>query len=856
MNYSGLSDREVNESVKKYGTNSITKKNNNTFIKLLLESLSDPIIRILIIALLIKIVFLFQNNDWYETIGIFIAIFIASLVSSLSEYGSEKAFEKMESEVHNELVKVKRNNKLCELDINEIVIGDIIILESGDKVPADLVILEGNVNVDESSLTGETIEKEKKIGDELYRSSSIYSGHAIARVKEIGDKTFYGKLAVEIQESSPVSPLKIRLIGLAKVISIIGYISAFLVSFSYLFKVIVLDNNFDGNSILNMIFNYKELIPHLIYALTLAVTLIVVSVPEGLPMMVALVLSSNMKRMLKKNVLVRKLVGIETAGSLNILFTDKTGTLTEGKFSVINFIDGTGTSYSKEELKNTLLYNEVRTSLLYNTESVYSNNEIIGGNITEKALLSYIGSSNKNKKVLEYFPFNSENKFSYVLLDNNITYIKGAREVLLNKCDYYLDPSGIKKKLNKEKFIKKIELEENNGNRIICLASTTLPFKINTPLTLLGFVVIKDKVRPSVKESIKEVTEAGIQVVMVTGDNKNTASSIARELGIIKDEKDLVLTSKELNSLSDESVKKILPNLKVVARLLPQDKSRLIKLSRELDLTVGMTGDGVNDAPALKRADVGFSMGSGTEVAKEASDIVILDNNFSSISSSILFGRTIFKSIRKFIIFQLTVNMCAIITSVLGPFIGIDTPVTVIQMLWINMVMDSLAALAFSYEPPLKEYMKEPPKKKNENILNRYMISEILFTGIYTSMLCIFFLKSNIIGSIYRIDISDKYLMTAFFGLFIFAGVFNSFNARTNRLNLLSHLKENKVFLFIIFFIVLVQIYLIYYGGTIFRTTGLSLIEFNIMLILASSVIPIDILRKIILRLFGKKGSV
>jgi len=856
MNYSGLSDKEVNESIKKYGTNSITKTNNNTFIKLLLESLSDPIIRILVIALLIKIVFLFQNKDWYETIGIFIAIFIASLVSSLSEYGSEKAFEKMESETSNELVKVKRNNKLCELRIDEIVTGDIIILESGDKVPADLIILEGNVNVDESSLTGETIEKEKHVGDELYRSSFIYSGHAIAKVKEVGNKTFYGKLAIEIQESSPISPLKIRLIGLAKVISIIGYISAILVSLSYLFKVIVLDNNFNTTNILNMIINYKELIPHLIYALTLAVTIIVVSVPEGLPMMVALVLSSNMKRMLKKNVLVRKLVGIETAGSLNILFTDKTGTLTEGKFSVINFIDGNGNSYNKEELKKTLLYNEVRTSLLYNTESVYSNNEIIGGNITEKALLSYIGKSNKNKKVLEYFPFNSKNKYSYVTLDNNSTYIKGAREVLLNKCDYYLETSGIKKKLNKEKFIKKIELEESNGNRIICLASTTLPYKINTPLTLIGFVIIKDKVRESVKESIKEVKEAGIQVVMITGDNKNTASSIARELGILEDETDLILTSKELNSLSDESVKKIIPNLKVVSRLLPQDKSRLIKLSSELGLTVGMTGDGVNDAPALKKADVGFSMGSGTEVAKEASDIVILDNNFSSISSAILFGRTIFKSIRKFIIFQLTMNMCAIITSIIGPFIGIDTPVTVIQMLWINMVMDSLAALAFSYEPPLKEYMKEPPKKKNENILNRYMISEILFTGLYTSLLCIFFLKSSIIGSIYRIDISDEYLMTAFFGLFIFTGVFNSFNARTNRLNLVSHLKENKVFLLIILFIILVQVCLIYYGGTLFRTTGLSLIEFNIMLILASSVIPIDILRKIILRLFGKKGSV
>ena len=305
-----------------------------------------------------------------------------------------------------------------------------------------------------------------------------------------------------------------------------------------------------------------------------------------------------------------------------------------------------------------------------------------------------------------------------------------------------------------------------------------------------------------------------------------------------------------------EEVKRILPNLRVVARSLPQDKSRLVRLSQELDLVVGMTGDGVNDAPALKKADVGFAMGSGTEVSKEASDIVILDDNFKSISRAILFGRTIFKSIRKFIIFQLTVNICAVSLSIIGPFIGVDTPVTVIQMLWINMVMDTLAGIAFAYEPPLLEYMYEKPKKKNEPIINRYMKDEIIFTGAYSAILCVIFLKLPWIHHLFRSGINDKYLMTAFFGLFIFMGIFNSFNARTHRLNLFAHLYQNRVFIIVILFILFVQVNLIYFGGSLFRTFGLTLYEFIIMLLFSMTVIPVDWMRKLYLRSKGIIGGV
>ena len=335
---------------------------------------------------------------------------------------------------------------------------------------------------------------------------------------------------------------------------------------------------------------------------------------------------------------------------------------------------------------------------------------------------------------------------------------------------------------------------------------------------------------------------------MVTGDAKNTAVSIAKELKIIDSNTNKLLTSEEFNNLTDEEVKKILPDLRVLSRSLPQDKNRLVRLAQELNLIVGMTGDGINDAPALKKADVGFSMGSGTEIAKETSDIVIIDNNILSISVAILYGRTIFKSIRKFIIFQLSVNICAVLLSIIGPFIGILSPITIIQMLWINMVMDTFAGLAFSYEPALEEYMEEPPKKRDEKIINKYMTNQIVFNGIYSSLLCIWFLKSKFIHEIYRVDPTNKYLLTAFFGLFIFIAIFNAFNSRTYRLNILSNILRNKIFIIIITFIAIVQIILIYYGGEVFRTTGLTIYEFEVMILLAFSIIPFDILRKIILK--------
>ena len=824
----GLTAKEVLVNRKNNGSNVLTKVKRKSFFKLIIESASDPIIKILLIVLMIKIIFLFRDFDWFETIGILIAIILASVISAISEYGSESAFENLEEESCNGFSFVIRDSSVKKIESTEIVYKDIVILNSGDKIPADGHIIEGSILVNESSINGEAKEKEKGINDIVYSSTVIYDGNAKMLVDKVGDNTLIGSLAKEIQSEGPISPLKVRLTHLAKIISIFGYIGAILASTVYLIST----NNYSFSNIL--------------YALTLGVTVIVVAVPEGLPMMITLVLSSNMKKMLKSNILVRKLVGIETAGNINVLLTDKTGTLTEGILNVIDYVSPSLNSNKSIMNLSNKLREEVNNNLYYNNSSFYDDKKnIVGGNATDQALLKFSFKSDYYQ-VIYRKTFDSNNKYSLVTLDNNITYIKGASEVLLNKCNYYLDDDGNKKLLMKRINIeKKIDEYASKGIRVLVLCSSSSYYDTNeiNNLTFLGFVLIKDKVRDTTNDAIRTLNNAGIKVIMVTGDAINTGIAIGKETGIIRSNDDIAIDSKQLNNMSDEDIIRILPNLKVVARALPSDKSRLVNVLENNNLIVGMTGDGINDTPALKKANVGFAVGSGTEVAKSASDIIILDNNILSITKSVLFGRTIFKSIRKFIVFQLTVNLCAMVMAVIGPLLDISSPVTIIQMLWINMIMDTLAGVAFAHEPPLKEYMMEPPKKNNTKIINDYMYGEIFLTGMYSAILGILFLKLPIFNILIRDD--NRYLMTAYFALFIFTGIFNALNARTERLNVLASITKNVPFILIFSAIMLIQIYLIYYGGDLFRTYGLTITELIYVLLLSLTVIPFDIFRKI-----------
>ncbi len=587
-------------------------------------------------------------------------------------------------------------------------------------------------------------------------------------------------------------------------------------------------------------------------------------------MMIAVVLSSNIKKMVKDQVLVRKPVGIESAGSMNILFTDKTGTLTEGKMSVSQIYLGGGESFDGvSALSKTAVFGEYLLSALGNTTSKISGNKkAVGGNSTDKAILESVIGREKSVpsfSTVKNIPFDSEKKFSAALLSvggSRRLFIKGAPERLLPHVKKYLDRDGRIVSFLPQTTENICKTLTEKGKRVLLIAESKDNF-INSrlsdgdfgELTMICLIVLEDKIRKTARGSVARLRGAGVQVVMITGDNKETARHIASECGILGGGIDTVLTGGELARLSDTQLKEILPHLGVVARALPADKSRLVRISQELELVVGMTGDGVNDAPALKRADVGFAMGGGTQVAKEAGDIIILDNDLSSIGKAVLYGRNIFKSIRKFISLQLMMNFCAVGVSMIGPFLGFDAPVTVVQMLWINIIMDTLGGLAFAGEPALESCMQEKPKRRDEPILGSYMIYEIIFGGGFTVALCLAFLKIPEITSKFRYSEDNIYLLTAFFALFIFASVFNCFCARTDRLRLLANITKNRAFILIMAAILFIQIVFVYLGGSVLRTAPLTPAELGLTSLLALTVFPADLLRKLIWRLFmGKKG--
>lgn len=861
----GLTEAEVAASRKKYGSNQLTRQKRIGFFRQFLSSFGDPIIKILLIALGINLLFLFHDADWFEAVGIAAAIFLATFISTLSEYGSESAFLELQRSAANTLCRVQRYKGILELPTAELVVGDLVLLQAGERIPADGYLICGKLSVDQSALNGESNEAEKiasiqknnswdlTVKNQLFQGSVVTAGEGLMEVRRIGDHTFYGSMAKDLQEETPESPLKERLSGLAKAISRLGYIAAILIAVADFFNSFLIDNQFQIAAILSDFSQPTVWIPRILHALTLATAVVVMAVPEGLPMMITVVLSSNMFRMIKDQVMVRKLIGIETSGNLNLLFTDKTGTLTKGTLQVIGIIDGSGKEYAKIKKCPAELRKIIMLTALYNTGSDLSKGKAIGGNATDRAILNDalpLDRSIFGFHSVERLPFDSAYKYSAARIAGSSEYvlIKGAPEKIIAGCTHFLNQSGQRvpfspiaaESYRKERSAKAV--------RMIAIALAPKMPTVKTTLNDLTFVAmlgLRDEIRKEVPKAIREVENAGIQIVMITGDSKDTATAIASDCGLLKDHSPhRILTSQELASLTDAELKKRLPELRVIARALPTDKSRLIRIAQESGRVAGMTGDGINDAPALKRADVGFAMGSGTEVAKEAGDIIILDNNFASIAKAIRYGRTIFKSIRKFIVYQFTMNLCAVGVSLIGPFIGIDTPVTVIQMLWINIIMDTLAGLAFSGEPALKEYMNERPKPKKEPVLNRDMARQILWMGGYTTGLCLLFLWHPYFRQLFAFNQNPIHFLTAFYALFIFAGVFNSFNARTERVNPLANLRKNPLFLLIMIIVAVVQLIMIYYGGRVFRTAGLTWEQLRLILLLAFSVIPAEQIRK------------
>jgi calcium-translocating P-type ATPase len=885
----GLSSAQVEESLREYGSNGLTEQKTEGFWSKFKGNLGDPMIKILCVALVINVIFTFLGEtEWYESLGIAIAVLLATLVSTFSEYRNESAFQKLQAEASQILCKVYRDGSITEISIDDIVVNDCVLLQAGDLVPADGVLLEGSLVVDQSVLNGETEEAHKVVMPEdyyekdsaidflnpyrLFRGSIAYSGNAVMTVATVGDRSVYGQIASELQrEDDRDTPLKVKLSGLAQGISRFGYIGGVLIAIALLFQRIVINNGFDLAQIVTYCSSWMTIASDAIEALMLAVIIIVMAVPEGLPLMIAIVSALNMGKMLRDNVLVRRIAGIETAGSLNILFSDKTGTITKGQLEAMVFVNGQGREHRTIEQVERELGKMLSLSIRHNTSAVITEEansavRIIGGNATERAILGFIAGVGEftEAAVINTIPFNSANKYSAAQVGGtvNITLIKGAPERILANCRYYYDDEGQRVPLeDRGPLDQKVDELAQRAIRVLALATSEggiedelLP---QDDWTLVGIIGIRDEIRAESITAIREVQNAGVQVVMITGDRKDTAVAVARESGLLRDEEDVVLTSEELAQLSDDELKKILARIRVISRALPSDKSRLVRVAQELNLVVGMTGDGVNDSPALKAADVGFAMGGGTEIAKEASEIIIMDDNFSSIDKAILYGRTIFNSIRKFIIFQLTVNVSAVLINFVAPLLGMGNPLTITQILWVNLVMDTLAALAFGGEPALQRFMTERPKRRDESIVSPYMWSAILTGGLFAFGLSLVLLLAPFATDLFRDGPSDdpnRFLLTGYFAFFIFTAVFNAFNARTDQMNLLDNITRNMGFINIILLISAVQLLMTYFGGPILGSYGLSVPEWGFVLLLAVLIIPVDLLRKAIARALRLKG--
>jgi len=879
--YPGLTDPQVEQARTQHGSNVITNIERETFWQKLWENFKDPIIIILVVALIVTVLLaIFDYAEWHESIGIALAVFLATFLATWSEHSNETAFQKLLEEASMIQVKVFRNNRLVQISINELVVGDHILLQPGDTIPTDGILIAGHLEVNEASLTGESDSVYKKAvpagispGDEhqLFRAALIEDGEAVMYTTAVGDKTRYGETMKEILSAEDrLSPLQEKLTVLGKHIATFGYIAASFIFIAYLSNHIFVQN--EGGLSTYLALGAGKIFSDIITAMILAIIVIVVSVPEGLPMMIAMVLALNMKKLLTVKVLVRKLLGIETAGSLTILFSDKTGTLTQGQLSVEEFVMGNSRNYQKLEELPEVLRPLVGFALRNNTSAVIDTSDpqhpkLVGADRTEQAMLRFVTPLLKQEQeldIVDVIPFNSSRKFSatQVTGERNLTLVKGAAEVILKHCTHYLDASGDPVALTDKNALETtLRGLSARAMRLLAIAITETPIsetkELPHSLTLLGVFGLRDALRPTSYDSVKLAKTAGIQVVMITGDAKETANAIARDVGLLEgDPEAKLLTSAELAQLSDDEVKKILPHLCVVARAFPTDKSRLVKLAKELNWVVGMTGDGVNDAPAVKNADVGFAMGSGTEMTKESSDIVILDDNFSSITKAVLYGRTLVKSIRKFLVFQLTVSLSAVLTAFLAPFFGFDMPLTMTQLLWLNIIMDTLAGLAFAGEAALQRYMLEKPIPKDERLISNDMWSAVLLNGSIAAGLSILFLTTGFTKELFTgghalgTPEARASFLTAFFAFFVFMHIFNTFNARTQGMDLFENFLDNKFFAPVIGFIFVVQIVIVTFGGAIMRTVSLQPLEWAYVFMFAIILVPVDLLRKIIRNTF------
>ena len=846
----GLTDEQVKQSREQHGRNVLTPPQRTSLWKLYLDKYRDPIIQILLVAAFISLILAFIEKNYMETIGIFVAVFLATTVGFYFERDAAKKFNLLTALSEEQPVKVRRNGKVMEIPRHDVVVGDVVLVEVGDEVPADgELIVCNDLQINESTLTGEPV-TEKSLeggGDGAYprnvilRSTMVMNGRGEFVVTAVGDATEIGKVAKKSTEQTSVeTPLHMQLDKLAKMISKVGSVVSVAAFFIFLIHDILTNPAWGGKDYFYMaeiVLNY----------FMMAVTLIVMAVPEGLPMAITLSLALNMRRMLKSNNLVRKLHACETMGAVTVICTDKTGTLTQNKMQV-----------SALELKQgdeALL----DTAIALNSTAELNDGKPIG-NPTESALLLWLDAQGKDYvelrkqvKVLKQLPFSTERKMMATLAEVDgaqYLFVKGAPEIVMKKCvieDRMLRQTAEELDEWQHKAMRTLAFAYKKIEASIMRTSRTSTAEVvalldANDLQLQAIAAIADPIRPDVPAAVQECRHAGIEVKVVTGDTAATAMEIGKQIGVFEDEPENIgadgsltsldqqmITGEEWEALSDDEAYERAKDIRVMSRARPTDKQRLVAMLQKRGEVVAVTGDGTNDAPALHYAHVGLSLGSGTSVAKEASDMTLLDDSFKSIANAVMWGRSLYRNLQRFLFFQLVVNVAALLLVLGGSVIGTEMPLTVTQILWVNLIMDTFAALALASLPPSHEVMNEKPRKASDFIINKSIGFGILFCGIVFFLVMFALLVYCERRGKGGVDVHE---LTMFFTTFVMIQFWNLFNAKAlmSHRTAFRHFLKDKGMILVLVLVLVGQWIIVTFGGEMFRTTPLSLHEWLLII--------------------------
>ena len=883
----GLTDQEVFQSREKYGANLLTPPKRPSLLKLYLEKFEDPVVRVLLIAAVFSLIISVIENEYAETIGIIAAILLATGIGFYFEYDANKKFDLLNAVNEETLVKVIRNGRIQEIPRKDVVVGDIVVLETGEEIPADGELIEAiSLQVNESNLTGEPVinktiieadfdEEATYASNLVMRGTTVVDGHGSMKVLRVGDATEIGKVARQsTEQTTEPTPLNIQLTKLANLIGKIGFTVAGLAFLIFFIKDVVLYFDFGA---LNGWHDWLPVLERTLKYFMMAVTLIVVAVPEGLPMSVTLSLALNMRRMLATNNLVRKMHACETMGAITVICTDKTGTLTQNLMQVHepNFYGlKDGGKLADDDISRLIAEGISANSTAFLEETGEGEKPKGVGNPTEVALLLWLNSQKRNylelregARVLDQLTFSTERKFMATLVKSpligkKVLYIKGAPEIVLGKCkEVILDG----RRVDSVEYRSTVEAQLL-GYQNMAMRTLGFAFRLvedNEPddcvalvsennLNFLGVVAISDPIRPDVPAAVAKCQSAGIGIKIVTGDTPGTATEIARQIGLWKpeDTERNRITGVAFAELSDEEALDRVMDLKIMSRARPTDKQRLVQLLQQKGAVVAVTGDGTNDAPALNHAQVGLSMGTGTSVAKEASDITLLDDSFNSIGTAVMWGRSLYKNIQRFIVFQLTINFVALLIVLLGSIVGTELPLTVTQMLWVNLIMDTFAALALASIPPSESVMNDKPRRSTDFIISKAMQHNIF--GVGTLFLVV------LMAMIYYFTNADGGMtvqrLTIFFTFFVMLQFWNLFNARVfgTTDSAFKGLTKSYGMELIVLAILGGQFLIVQFGGAVFRTEPLDWQTWLIIIGSSSLVLWIGELIRLVKRLTQK----